>query len=1012
MVDQPQDSPEEKWLDEPWTQERRIGRTRSFNAVHEISAEEAWSIALLNGASDEGTNWVDWWANRRAGRSSNLEVDVYELPADDLELLFSDNPHIGKPEGLKTFVDPETIRRWGRPIPQFGMLTTPCRTERGQMWPPDTQFNVIMPSSNIQHSASSSPLVQGSLGAGVPQLTSGSSIREPTSPEVDPEDSHASQSDRPVLDEQEDMAITEKSDGSNGSQASKAMEGLGKQMMTEPHHSHGRSSSKAKAEKAKDLKVFQSPRTVKGHNTNEVETTEAMDNVPGESGRRKKRKEERNGEEGKADVNMPPLDVGNVDDNQESQALVSELREPADKENKNLSTPSPSSPSLNPRSQKLIPECIGQLRHTISCTVEISSAHQAGTSIHHFADQAQVEDSLRRLGIRILTAERKLSSLQLAQNSVDLQFAKNIYVSEYTRLRNFVPDPTTIDNTLEQQDLFKESLKFICTSATIISNHYFPGYYGGKVLSIDQQQAETILGVSEKAILTAKHDLSNCEIFKEDRGHLQHLVGNCEELLTLAATFQHNPEHRARFQELVVGSLPWLEATESYLDKNMSIHPQLSLPLPVLPEGWSAENNFKAIGTLSAATQRSIEPVGPHFLAHARRARHQRTFSEDDRIQAQENVKMVEDDDSGEISETEDPMMLSRDAKDWKGQDHYAVLGLSKYRYKATEEQIKRAHRKKVLRHHPDKKAAAGNTEDDSFFKCIQKASEILLDPVKRRQFDSVDEAADVEPPTKRQTKDGKFYKLWGSVFKAEGRFSKVPQVPKFGDENSTEEEVEHFYNFFYNFDSWRSFEYQDEDVPDDNENRDQKRHVEKKNNNARKKKKTEDSARLRKLLDDASAGDERIKKFRQEANASRNKKRLEKEAAEKKAIEDAQAKKAAEAQAAKEAEEAAKAEREQGKKAKEAAKAAVKKNRRVLKGSVKDANYFVGGEPPAAAIDSVLGDVELIQGKISPDETAALASKLNGLKIADEIKTVWQTEVKRLVDAGKIKDSDIKALA
>jgi hypothetical protein len=98
----------------------------------------------------------------------------------------------------------------------------------------------------------------------------------------------------------------------------------------------------------------------------------------------------------------------------------------------------------------------------------------------------------------------------------------------------------------------------------------------------------------------------------------------------------------------------------------MAPHTLVSLPLPVLPENWSGEKDFKAIASLSAATQRSIEPVGPHFLAHARRARHKRTFSEDDRIQAQENVKKVEDDDSGEITEPEDPMMLSRDAKDWK----------------------------------------------------------------------------------------------------------------------------------------------------------------------------------------------------------------------------------------------------------------------------------------------------------------------------------------------------------
>ncbi|KAL3418940.1 DnaJ domain-containing protein [Phlyctema vagabunda] len=443
----------------------------------------------------------------------------------------------------------------------------------------------------------------------------------------------------------------------------------------------------------------------------------------------------------------------------------------------------------------------------------------------------------------------------------------------------------------------------------------------------------------------------------------------------------------------------------------MASHNQVTLPLPLLPEGWTAEKDFKAIGSLSAATQRSIEPVGPHFLAHARRARHKRTFSEDDRIQAQENVKKVEDDDAGEISEAEDPSMLLRDAKDWKSQDHYAVLGLSKYRYKATEEQIKRAHRKKVLRHHPDKKAAAGSTEDDSFFKCIQKATEVLLDPVKRRQFDSVDERAEVEPPTKKQAQGGKFYKLWSSTFKAEGRFSTIQPVPKFGDENSTKEEVERFYDFFYNFNSWRSFEYLDEDVPDDNENRDQKRHMERKNNNARKKKKTEDSARLRKLLDDASTADERIKKFRQEANASKNKKRLDKEAAEKKAAEDAKAKKEAEAQAAKEAEEKAKAEKEQGKKAKEAAKNAVKKNKRVLKGSVKDANYFASGDPSAAAIDSTLNDVDLVISKDDPDEIAALAAKLTGLKVADEIKGVWSAEVTRLVGAGKLKDGEAKTL-
>ncbi|KAF2724867.1 DnaJ-domain-containing protein [Polychaeton citri CBS 116435] len=441
---------------------------------------------------------------------------------------------------------------------------------------------------------------------------------------------------------------------------------------------------------------------------------------------------------------------------------------------------------------------------------------------------------------------------------------------------------------------------------------------------------------------------------------------------------------------------------------------QLSVTLPTLPDGWSAEKDFKAISKLSAPTSRAIEPVGPHFLAHARRKRHKRTFSEDERIQAAEQVKKVEQDETDDFSDDEDPIMLNREAKDWKEQDHYAVLGLSKYRWRATEDEIKRAHRKKVLKHHPDKKAASGRDENDNFFKLIQRANEILSDPVKRRQFDSVDENADVEPPSKKdvQKKPGNFYKLWRPVFESEGRFSKKQPVPGLGDDNSEKEHVEQFYNFWYNFDSWRTFEYLDEDVPDDNENRDQKRHVERKNNNARKKRKTEDVVRLRKLVDDALAQDERIKRFRQEGNKQKNAKRLEKEAAEKKAKEDAAAKKAEEERLQKEKEATDKAAREEGKKSKEAAKNAAKKNKRVIRGAAKDGNYFTEGTADAKQIDLALNDTDKLITLLDNEEIAAFTSKLTGKSDKAEIKSVFQEEAKRLVSAGKAKDGDLESLA
>lgn len=337
---------------------------------------------------------------------------------------------------------------------------------------------------------------------------------------------------------------------------------------------------------------------------------------------------------------------------------------------------------------------------------------------------------------------------------------------------------------------------------------------------------------------------------------------------------------------------------------------------------------------------------------------------------------------------------------------------MSRYRYKATEDQIKRAHRKKILKHHPDKQGAAGREESDSFFKCIQRAQEILLDPVKRRQFDSVDEAADVAPPTKKEIqKPGAFYKKWNAVFESEARFSNVQPVPRLGDDNSSQEEVEHFYDFWYNFNSWRTFEYLDEDVPDDNEGRDHKRHIEKKNANARRKHKSEDIARLRKLVDDCLGFDERIKKFRQAKNANKNKRKVEKEAAAKKEAEEKARAKEEEERKKKEEEERLKAEKEQGKKAKEAAKNAVKKNKRVVKGSVKDVNYFAAdGNADAKQIDNVLDDVDKVLANVDADELAALVSKLNVAgKDSDKVKTVFSEKTGELVGAGKLKEADLK---
>ena len=95
---------------------------------------------------------------------------------------------------------------------------------------------------------------------------------------------------------------------------------------------------------------------------------------------------------------------------------------------------------------------------------------------------------------------------------------------------------------------------------------------------------------------------------------------------------------------------------------------------------------------------------------------------------------------------------------------------------------------------------------------------EILSNPEKRRQFDSVDpyfasleDEIDASDLTKRSQKssDG-FFAAFGPVFERHARFSKHSPVPLLGAVSGTKAEVEGFYDFWYNFDSRRSFEYLD----------------------------------------------------------------------------------------------------------------------------------------------------------------------------------------------------------
>jgi len=159
--------------------------------------------------------------------------------------------------------------------------------------------------------------------------------------------------------------------------------------------------------------------------------------------------------------------------------------------------------------------------------------------------------------------------------------------------------------------------------------------------------------------------------------------------------------------------------------------------------------------------------------------------------------------------------------------------------------------------------------------------------------------------------------------------------VPLLGHHNSSRRDVENFYSFWYDFDSWREYSYLDEEDKERGQDREERRWIDKENKAARQKRKKEEMARIRTLVDNAYNCDPRIPRFKEEekqkklaqkkAKEDERRAKMEEEARlmrieEEKALHKKQAE-----------EEACKAKREQERKEKDALKKQKKKVRKSL---------------------------------------------------------------------------------
>ncbi|KAG5445234.1 DnaJ (Hsp40), sub C, member 2, variant 2 [Clonorchis sinensis] len=355
--------------------------------------------------------------------------------------------------------------------------------------------------------------------------------------------------------------------------------------------------------------------------------------------------------------------------------------------------------------------------------------------------------------------------------------------------------------------------------------------------------------------------------------------------------------------------------------------------------------------------------------------------------------------------EDDEAYLRSLDPKDWKTHDYYAILGLKKLRHLASADDIRRAYRRKLLTHHPDKRRAAGERvkdESHDYFSCITIAYEILGNPTKRHAYDSVDPlVVDDSVPTVSEIKAD----FWGSLrgfFARKARWSKKQPVPGLGGPWTNLDDVHSFYDFWDEYDTIRDYSFLDEEDKEKGEDRESRRAIERQNRIERARRRAEELRTIRQVVELARSNDPRLLaagKAARDAKAAKRQARLD-ALRQRREAEEQQARLEAEKLAAERAasEERRRIEAERLRKEREQTRLESRRERRRLREIVVERHdHFVLVDPqptdPGAERVRVLAALDLICQRLSNTHLQELNNQLEQISSVEEARSIFNSK-------------------